>query len=434
MPDGNKLTWGTYGDEIPIVTPVNRKNEARQTQGGDIIFDKQDIIELKLQEGIDQFFVFGVLKVTDRGKFRIANLMKEGYDYLRIELKSNRSPGGIYGQDGQLMMEILNIEGFEHGHLVGSAYDVHHITIAQFPAYRDLQVWKISKGYANKRIDEIVLDIFDNFLNTMKKYTTNIEDTGESTIEQTNRALESFCVPFWSPAKTLNYLKRYAITPSRRAGYHCWFDLDSHFNFRSLESIMKNGTQHNLKLTDVVVSSIQEAQEEHRQIIKDYYPEFVHKEYYKIGLSGATAERFNWFKKKQYTLKNGYLARPMENGPNVIFEKPDEMNNMFGFHIPVGYRGERQTDLCQALVYNQMLTGIAAQAQTQVVVNGIIGETKMKSGDNIFVENNVQGVNENVEELEGRWFVRNVSHIWNVVPGFPYRQTLALSRIGEFKH
>ena len=433
MPSGKKLAWGSYGGETPLITPVDRNMQPRMEGGKPVIIDRQDVIEVKLQEGIDQFVVFGRVKFTDRGKFRIANLMKEGYDYLRMKLFTNRGGGSHYGNEYVLMMEILNGEGFEHGHLVGGGYDVNELVVAQYPGYRNLQVWKVSKGYHDKKISEIVEDIFDKFLNTNGQYSKFNRSSQLPTIEPTSNQMESFCIPFWSPAKTINYLKRYALASGEDAGYHSYFDLKNQFNFRSLQSIMKNGDTHDLELRDVVVTTIQEGQFDSQKIVKEYYPDFVHKEFYKIGLSGASSERFNWFKKKQYTLKNGYLARPLENGPNIIFEKPEEINNMFGFHIPTGYRWEQDKPFCKALVYNQMLTAIAAQVQTKVQINGIVGEKKMKSGDRIIIKNKVQGINENVEELEGRWFVRGVSHSWST-KGTPYRQTLSLSRIGPFNH
>ena len=93
--------------------------------------------------------------------------MKEGYDYLNVELLSTRDEGGSY----DLTFEILNIVGYEHGHLIASGYSVNTIIIAQFPAYRNLMVWKVSKGYDNKKISEIVENLFDTFLNTLNTYT-----------------------------------------------------------------------------------------------------------------------------------------------------------------------------------------------------------------------------------------------------------------------
>jgi len=432
MPRPSELTWGTHNNEVPIIIPINKNGEPFLD---DLVIQPQDIVEVKLQESISQYVVFGTIKFTDRGKFKMGILFREGYDYLQMILRSNREEGPGYGEGGYVLkFEILNIVGYEEGHIVGSGYDEFTITIAQFPAYRNLLTWKVSKGYADIKISEVVKDIFKRFLNkSPEDYKIGDLDKGQ-TVEDTIGQLESFCVPFWSPHKTLNYLKRYALTPGDIAGFHCWFDLKNQFHFRSLDNIMSNGNQHDINIQDVVVTNIAEAQKDTQKIVNDYYSEFAHKEYYKIGLSGASAERFNWFKKKEYTLKNGYLKRPSSiKLVNDMYEEPKDINNMFGFHMPTGYRGENDTQTCKALVYNQMLTAIAAQVQTHILINGITSNGYMKSGDSIKIENKVRGVNENIEELEGKWFVRTVSHTWNT-KGIPYRQVLALSRTEPFKH
>jgi len=431
MPRPSELTWGTFNNEIPTMIPINKDGEPSPYAPA---FEPQDIVEVKLQESISQYVVFGTIKFTDRGKFKMGVLLREGYDYIQMILRSNREDGGAYGEGTgrTLKFEILNMIGYEEGHIVGSAYDQFTITIAQFPAYRNLLTWKVSKGYADIPISDVVKDIFKLFLNkSPDDYQIGKLENG-TTVENTKGKLDSFCIPFWSPHKTINYLKKYALATGDVGGFHSWFDLKNQFHFRSIEHIMSNGDEHELNLQDIVVTSIADAQKDTQKVINDYYPEFGHKEYYKIGLSGASAERFNWFKKKQYTLKNGYLKRPVPE-MNNLYEEPKDINNMFGYHMPTGYRGEFDTPTCKALVYNQLLTAVAAQVQTHVLINGITGEKLMKAGDHIKVLNKVRGVNENVEELEGEWFVRTVSHTWNT-KGIPYRQVLALSRQGNFKH
>ena len=434
---GRELAWGQHGGEIPIIIPITKDGTARKnSRGEDERLSHQDVIEVKLQEGIDQFCVYGKIRFSDRGVFRMSKLLAEGYDYLRLELHSNRDEGGGYGKVRKLKMEILNMTGWEHGHLYGGGYDRVEMIVAQFPAYRNLQVWKVSKGFSDILISDIVKWIHKNLINQdgkSDKFPYAIQtNAGEDTIEATSNKMESFSIPFWSPAKTLNYLKKYALAGSKNAGYHCFFDLDDIFHFQSLQSLMNKGDLHELELKDIVNESIQVAQTDTQKIVKEYFPDFAHKEFYKIGLSGASAERFNWFKKKEYTLKNGYEERPLPE-VNRLYEKEEEINNMFGFHIPTGFRGEKDRSFCTALVYNQLLTAVAAQAQTKIQINGITSDPRMKSGDRVIIKNKVAGLNENVEELEGRWFVRGVVHVWNT-KGYPYRQTLALSRVGKFHH
>jgi len=427
MTSPQEQTWGTYNGETPTIQAVNKDGQPSPYAK---YFAPEDIIEVKLQESISQYVVFGTIKFSDRGKYKMAVLMREGYDYIKMILKSNREDGGGYGEDKPLLFEILHIVGFERGHTYGSVYDDFQITIAQFPAYRNLLVWKISKGFENEKISKIVKDIFDNFLNK----NPDAQYDADKTIEDTEGELESFCVPFWSPYQTINYLKNYArAKDTKDAGFHSWFDLKNQFQFRSLKDIMENGDEHEINLQDIVTTSIQDSQKDTQKVVNDYYPDFVHKEFYKIGLSGASAERFNWFKKKEYTLKNGYLERPLKKQLNNLYEEPKDINNMFGFHMTTGYRNEQDTTICSALVYNQILTSMAAQVQTNILINGITGETLMKAGDRVKIKNKVKGINENIEELEGDWSVRTVSHTWNT-KGVPYRQVLALSRKTDFLH
>ncbi len=426
MPKPSELTWGTHNSETPIISPINKDMEPSPYAEH---FDPQDIIEVKLQESISQYVVFGTVTFTDRGKWKMATLLREGYDYLKMILRSNRDEGPGYGEERELLFEIINIQGIEEGHIIKSAYDKFTITIAQFPAYRNLLIWKVSKGYKDKKISEIIKDIFKNFLN---KSPENYVIKEGKTLENTIGKLESFCIPFWSPYQVINYLKSYAMAPGDIAGFHSWFDMNSQFHFRSLEHIRENGDTHEINLQDIIVPDILAAQKDTQNIVNDYYPEFAHKEYYKIGLSGASAERFNWFKKKEYTLKNGYKKRPIPD-VNNLYEKPEDLNNMFGFHMNTGYRGENDKSTCKALVYNQLLTAVAAQVQTHVLVNGITSDNYMKAGDKVKIKNKAKGVQENVEELDGTWFVRTVSHTWNT-KGVPYRQVLALSREGDFLH
>jgi hypothetical protein len=414
------LTFGTHNKEIPKVYPIKKDGTKKQINGKDFFFGVSKIKEVKLAEGIEEFCVTGYVRFFDDGINRIATLMRDGYDYLEIEFFSN-----YFKDTKKVRFEIVNIEGIEEGRLI-NGYDMITLYIAQYPSYRNLQVWKFSKGYKNKKISDIVNDIFDNFLNKENQYKK--ENEKGSTIENTDKPLESFCNPFWSPYQTLNYLKKFAKT-GNSAGFFCYFDMNKIFNFRSLRHIMKNGAEWELELNDIRNLSLAEAAQESKPFIRDYYMNFVQKQYHKIGLSGATAERFNWFKKKQYTHKRGYLQRPLPQGPNIIFESPEDINNMFGYHMFTGYRWDGDSEFTKALVYNRLLTAIAAQSRTYVLINGII---KIKPGDTVKVKNKVQGVNANIEELGGSWFVRGIDHTWTQTK--PYTQKLHLSRIGAFVH
>lgn len=409
-------TFGTHNDEIPKIFPIKKDGTRKKIGDKDFVISAARIKEFKLFESIEQFCVSGTLTFKDDGIWRISTLMRDGYDYLEIEFKSN-----YFNGKKTVWFEIVNIESMERGRLTQGEDNVT-INVVQYPAYRNLHVWKISKGWKNKKISDIINDIFNEFLNNTKKYSSNIENTEPN--------LESFCNPFWSPYQTINYLKKYAKV-SESAGFFCYFDMNNFFHFRSLQHIMTKGQTHNLELNDIRNSSLAEAGQDSKKIIRDYYCNVVQKQYLKIGLAGATVDRFNWLKKKASTHKRGYLQRPLDGGPNIIFEKPEDINNMFGYYNLSGYRWEgKYSEFPKALVFNRMLTSIAAQCQNKVLINGLLD---MNSGDTVKIENKIKGSNVNIEELDGQWFVNGITHFWNAVSK-PYSQLLHLSRISQFKH
>lgn len=411
------LTFGTHNEEIPKIFPINKQGKRKQVQGKDFLIGASKIIEMKLSEGIEAFCVSGYIKFKDDGINRISTLMRDGYDYLEIEFNSN-----YFKNKKKVWFEISNIEGVEEGRLI-EGYDIITLNIVQYPAYRNLHVWKFSKGWKNKKISDIVEEIFDKFLNKEKKYKK------DNTIESTSPELESYCNPFWSPYQSLNYLKKFAKSGDS-AGFFSYFDMNNFFHFQSLRDMITKGEEHEFELNDKRNTTLSEAGQDSKKIIRDYYCDLVQKQYLKIGLAGASVERFNWLKKKHFTHKRGYKKRPLPNGPNLIFEKPEDINNMFGYHNIIGYRWEgNYINFPKALVYNRLLTSIAAQARTAILINGLI---TMKPGDRLKIKNKVKGSNVNIEELEGQWFVRGIDHTW--VQTRPYTQKLHLSRIGNFKH
>lgn len=420
--EGGK-TFGTHNDEMPKVFPITKKGKRKTIGGKDYALSAFDIKGMKLSEGITDFCVSGYIMFLDHGIHRIATFMREGYDYLEIEFKSNYFKG-----KKTIQFEIVNIESSEEGRLIGG-YDIVTINIVQFPAYRNLQIWKTSRGYKDIKISDIVKDVFDRYLN--KGSSVKYKDNNEKgpTIEPTKLKMESFCNPFWCPYRTINYLKKYAMTATS-AGFFCFFDMNNVFNFRSLMHLMNNGKTHTLELTDLRNSTLEEAIQDSKFVVRDYYANMVQKQYYKIGLAGAAVERFNWFHKKHYTHKRGYSDRPLSTqGPNAIFEKPEDVNNMYGQHDLIGYRWAKTTDFAKAVVYNRMMTAIAAQVRTHVLINGIID---LGSGDTIKINNKSQGTNANIEELKGYWFIRAVDHIWTQPK--PYTQKLHLMRRAEMQH
>ena len=90
------LTVGSHGDEIPDIYFVDKNGNKKPADqpGKDLGIDKQQLIYFKLQEGIDQFVIYGEIVFRDFGSARMRNIFAEGYDYLLIEGRSNHDEGG----------------------------------------------------------------------------------------------------------------------------------------------------------------------------------------------------------------------------------------------------------------------------------------------------------------------------------------------------
>jgi len=124
MTKPTELTWGSYNDEVPRVTFIDRKGTER------ITLDPNYIDNLILQESIDSFCVYGRLVFFDSGNGRMKNVYKSGIDYIEMELKGNRNKGGEYGKTYKLRFEVINMTSEEVDKLTGGGYDKITMEIA----------------------------------------------------------------------------------------------------------------------------------------------------------------------------------------------------------------------------------------------------------------------------------------------------------------
>jgi hypothetical protein len=419
-----KLTVGTHFEEIPKFYPIRRNGKRKKIGKSDFFIGPENIKEVRLYEGIETPCVHGWFRFMDPGVMRISTIMREGYDYFEAEFQSNY----FKEKPKVIRFEVTNIEGVEEGRLM-NGYDIITVRIVQYPAYRNLNVWKISKGYKDQKVSDLVDDVFENFINKSANVPYKKEtDGGVKTIQTTKNKLESFCIPFWSPLHVFDYLKDYAYTGEGDVGFYFFFDLWNTFHFRSCQHLMTQGTKHEFKLKEIRNTTLAEASEETKPYIRDYYANLVQKQYYQFGLSGSCFERFNWFTKRQYMRKVGY-KKAQPDSLNKLFEVPKDINNMFGYHGVIGYRGQEHNDFIYSRIGTTLLTSKSAQARTHVVING---KPDLHVGDTLKIKLEEKGINNNVEELDGKWFVRAIDHIWNATS--PYSQLLHLSRDGIFIH
>jgi hypothetical protein len=429
----NEKPIGAFIREIPVFKPMNAEGQFwKNDSGGDITIDAISIQEVKIYESIDQPVLFGHVTFIDKGIERIASLFRDGFDFLEMTIRSNNP---FYtGIEKKFKLEILNITGREFGRLYRGT-DQITIEFTLYPAYRNLYVWNISKGWSDTKISDIVTDLFKTYLNTKGDYkitnnsSYNKSNSKDGSIQNTNGVLPSFCIPYWNLHTTLEYLKKFSIAEGTdEAGYFYWFDSNGFFNYKSLRKIASDGMLWSTKLTDIRSTSPEELLKGEITAVNDYYVNMINKQYYKCGLSGSQVERFNWYKKKGYIHKVGYSKRPMKRGPNEVFERPENINNIYGIYNRSGMRWSGDdTLLSKAINFNKILESISTQVQTEVVINGI---PLLKCGDYVVFENNVKSLNENIIELaKNTWFIRSVSSWW--YPDTPFRQKLHLCAAGD---
>lgn len=414
---------GAYGWELPSLFFCDKNGEDQKE------IPYSFIESLKLEESIDNLCVFGEILIRDPGRFRKAMAFENGREYIFIDLKSNNWAEGQEEYKG--IFSIVNITEERYGRL-GASGSYVLLSLAQYPAYRNSIVWKVSKGYKDVRISDIIEDLFDNYLNKDNEYQENLYDKSDR-IEETKYILKDWCIPFWSPYKVIDYLMPFSGNESDKAGYHCFFDLSRKFNFRSLQHLMQNGDTHELKVQQGLVTGQARGEIDETFVITDYFPSIGKREYDKTGLAGSTIERFNFYKKKNYTHKRGYLNREYPE-INNLYEKPEDINNIWGYHTSVMWPWYDSKHLINLYVNNNISKSSAVQCSSSILIHGSVGDNKVKPGDKI----NVRVVpevtmQENSEELEGQWFVRGINH--SFTDGrTPYRQILSLSRKGEFDH
>ena len=407
---------GSHAGEIPKIWVCDKAGN----RGPRIFTDNAaHVMSCKFEESIDKPCMTGEILFKDWGNFKESYIFRKGYDYLDIEFKGNHDP---IKKETQIMFEIINCTTMEEGIISGGVQSMVRLEVAQFPAYSNYFMWNISKGYEEDTlISDIIEDIHKEFLEKDNIRKQDIK------LEETKNKLKSFCIPFWNPLTCLKYLSNIAMNQNDAGGYFFFYDIAGHFHFQSLEELMDQGDTHDYTQKAIRNSSWDEATRDFQKLIKDYRSDIGRKNYYNIGLSGTSIERFDWFKKKNYTYKVGYKKRKPKK-VNDLYEKEEQVNNFYGFHNTTGFRNnENDIDHMKAITYNQLLTSVSNQCKTKVVINGV---ANMKCGDKIII--NVETpANENSDSSEGDWFIRGILHSFDANVG-TFKQVLSLSRTTSF--
>ena len=88
----------------------------------------------------------------------------------------------------------------------------------------------ISKSYKGKRIDQIVTDIVDNFLDIDGQYDYFIDDTV---------GIENIVIPNWKPFKAIDFLCKRAINKNKVPNFLYW-ESNGGLYFKSVDKLVQN--------------------------------------------------------------------------------------------------------------------------------------------------------------------------------------------------
>jgi hypothetical protein len=193
---------GSYGSEIPVVTLIDKNGKPIKEGDQELVLNS--VRSINIQESIESGFSFGTIEFDDLGSFRKSYLYKKGCEYVQIELKSNRNEGDKQTKKKAINFEIINMTGYEDGHLINSGVDRVIIYIAQYPMFRNLFYWNISKGYSKRDSKYIIENLFDDFL---KKYPDDSDSKYKFKGEVSKYKMDSYCVPYWNLNDTIQDLK-----------------------------------------------------------------------------------------------------------------------------------------------------------------------------------------------------------------------------------
>lgn len=421
-------TDGTMEKEIPVCYVVDIKGKYPKDKKTSAL-DPNIIDSVVLWEHLEGKYIYGTITLNDSREFKRTVINNKGGEFIRVEMKGATNKKEDYSK--KLIFEIINVKHAPTTHLT-SGLDKVEITIAQYPFYRNLLSNDISKGYSKKKISEIIEDIFDEFLvkdfdvQEVKKPKFIKTDNG------TKETLASYCIPYWSLYKSINYLKQFAYDndPETDAGYYCWADMNNQFIFKPLIKIIEDGKKKKKKvyLSHSAWVDPKEAEERTKHHVLYYRSNEVHKELFEEGLTGVSVERYDWFKKKNTWLKIGYENRKNKEINDYLKEKDN--NNYYGKHIVNSFRFNKEIKgFSDCTGYNTILRNQLDQNHSEILINGI---TDLGVGDVIEIEEgeNVSKLKGNFKELKGDWLVNGIRHAYSKEAA-PYTQGLYLTRISK---
>jgi hypothetical protein len=190
---------------------------------------KSIMVELSYHEDLFNNTASGYLMVSESANF-IETLHLNGNEFLRMTF----SVGGNVSTQIDKVLRIYKMDTRKQEN------NMYTMSYALYFCSEEMllnEQYKISKAYPNTEIYKNVLDILLNQLNIPPQKIANVEQTYGS---------YDFVIPTIKPFDAINWMSNYARPSSGILGSDMVFYEDKYgFNFRSLQSLMKNPVYHN---------------------------------------------------------------------------------------------------------------------------------------------------------------------------------------------
>lgn len=215
---------------------------------------EESVIKVEIHDSLEMYF--RTAKMTTHDRFASREFMPlTGNEIISIRYKNSIHPDGvpekIYHFFINDVREAQNTQEWDRGS------NLLQFSLVEAPAHYFMTANSVYKTYSwdggskstypkrSKSIYDIMNDTVNSIPNILNWYEVDIEKTLETEEDKVN-----FFIPNWSPLKTLNYLRKFAVNSEGLPYYVCYIDPPKKFGekptFRckSIYTLMKQKEYH----------------------------------------------------------------------------------------------------------------------------------------------------------------------------------------------
>jgi hypothetical protein len=204
-------------DKIDLITNMS----------GGIVSMIPFLIELNLFEDIYSSTITGQLVVSDALGI-IGNFRLNGTEFIQISLRK-------YNEDNNPIKRTFRVFGVSNrGVNTNNAYETYTINFCS-EEYMFSEQYRISKGYTNTKISDIITDILVNYVQVGNKGTKNI-------YIQATTGVYDFVLPNKKIFQTINWLTNYAQTEGNLGADLLFYESNKGYFFQSLQTLYQQNT------------------------------------------------------------------------------------------------------------------------------------------------------------------------------------------------